>query len=187
MKTSLNTTTWNWNAHVLLHNQPQQRKRVGTSTSCSAVCGVRRTIRAQWVRYETLGTSITWSASTICGTQKSDVSNLLHGAPHLRPLLIKSQRLGGKASTSPSSSILKYSVPLGEESSGPWRCTSRSPPPPPWQSSSGSSERCMSGPNITTVMKGCCQGHSQRKLFVPPVHAQPTVTSSLRCTVAFSH
>ena len=38
------------------------------------------------------------------------------------------------------------------------------------------------GPNITAVMKGCCQGgHLQRKLLVPPVHAQTTVTSPLRC------
>ena len=36
-------------------------------------------------------------------------------------------------------------------------------------------------PNITAVMKGCCQGHLQRKLLVPPVHAQPTVTTPLRC------
>ena len=39
-------------------------------------------------------------------------------------------------------------------------------------------------PNITAVMKGCCQGHLQRKLLVPPVHAQPTVTSPLRCPTA---
>ena len=37
------------------------------------------------------------------------------------------------------------------------------------------------GPNITAVMKGCCQGHLQRKLLVPPMHAQPTVTTPLRC------
>ena len=38
------------------------------------------------------------------------------------------------------------------------------------------------GPNITAVMKGCCQGHLQRKLLVPPVYAQPTVTTPLRCS-----
>ena len=32
------------------------------------------------------------------------------------------------------------------------------------------------------MLMGCCQGHLQRKLFVPPVHAQPTVTTSLRST-----
>ena len=37
------------------------------------------------------------------------------------------------------------------------------------------------GPNITAVMKSCCQGHLQRVLLVPPVHAQPTVRTLLRC------
>ena len=37
---------------------------------------------------------------------------------------------------------------------------------------------------VPEVVKGCCQGHLQRKLLEPPVHAQPTVTSPLRCTVA---
>ena len=33
-------------------------------------------------------------------------------------------------------------------------------------------------------MNGCCQGHLQRELLVPPVHAQPTVTTPLRCPTA---
>ena len=39
------------------------------------------------------------------------------------------------------------------------------------------------GPNITAVMKGCCQGHLQRELLVPPVHPKTTLTAPPRCTV----
>ena len=39
------------------------------------------------------------------------------------------------------------------------------------------------------VVLHCGQDHTQRKLLVAPVHAQPTLTSPLRCahTVVFSH
>ena len=36
------------------------------------------------------------------------------------------------------------------------------------------------------VVLHCGQDHLQRELFVPPVHVQPTVTASLRCTPTFT-
>ena len=127
---------------------------VGTFTSCSAVFGVRRTVRAQrgardLGHFENLVGNRHIVASKHClqlvrhlrhrvgesRNHKNDVSNLLHGAPqnpHLRPLFIKSQRLGSKhVAIVVHPKVLRACRPGGEESSGPWSCSSR-PSPLPW-------------------------------------------------------
>ena len=116
----------------------------GTSTSCSAIRGERRTVREKRGGHEILGTSMTCSGrgkskrastatgwSTICGTGTSSVGNL--GAPSASCSTVcfwtRSCAPGGSAR-------LAGRIPGGRASVPAGRSASRAlPPPPRWPSS----------------------------------------------------
>ena len=112
-----------------------------------------------------------------------------HGAP-LISLLRPAPRRAGQAAFPPSSGTLsslrkKCCVPgsweVGASGSSPCSPPRTHLPCPgsllaPWSV-------VRHGPNITAVMKGCCQGHLQRELLMPPVHPKTALTAPPRCTM----
>ena len=173
---------------------------VGTSTSCSAVCSAKciRRLRGGQGVGEILGTSIACSGMrtsksrhtstswfSICGTgtssheTKSTVSTICSTVCRwsLSCGLTSYSRSGRVPPSSSSNSEEELGVPGHTQHLAPQSVVRGLHPGSllaPWSI-------VRHGPNITAVMKGCCQGHLQRKLFVPPVDEQPTVTTPLRC------
>ena len=176
-------------------DKEEQDTIVGTSTNCSAVCGTlsTRRLRERRDEDEILGTSIACSGMrisscrhtstcwfSICGTGTSSdgTMNVLSRICSTVRHWSRSCGLTSKSRSGPSRGWGEGGVPDRP------RKVHLAPPLPCPGSPLAPQSVARHGPNITAVMKGCCQGDLQRKLLVPPVHAQPTVTTPLRFPTA---